>query len=75
MHDLVAICEVQVAAAARERAEIAEQRLAQRAELFQERQQHADNLSQASGMLHALHGSRWSIGGHSVTCHNRTIAS
>lgn len=37
---------LQIAAAARERADMAEQRLAQRAELNQERQQHISNLTQ-----------------------------
>ena len=39
---------LQVAAAARERANIAEQRLVQRAEMMQERQQHAADLMQVS---------------------------
>ncbi len=38
--------EMQVVAAARERAEIAEQRLAQRSDLAQERLQHATDLAQ-----------------------------
>jgi len=42
---------MQVAAAARERAEIAEQRLAQRAELAQERLQHATDLTQVNSTL------------------------
>lgn len=39
---------LQVAAAARERADMAEQRLAQRAELSQERQQHIADLTQVN---------------------------
>lgn len=39
---------LQVAAAARERADMAEQRLAQRAELSQERQQHIADLTQVT---------------------------
>ena len=39
---------LQVAAAARERADIAEQRLAQRAELSQERQQHVAHLTEVN---------------------------
>lgn len=48
---LVCYFEMQVAAAARERAEIAEQRLAQRAELAQERLQHATDLTQVNCTL------------------------
>ncbi len=43
--------EMQVAAAARERAEIAEQRLAQRTDLAQERLQHATDLAQVNCTL------------------------
>ena len=42
---------VQVAAAARERADIAEQRLAQRQELAQHRDQHALEMLQVRDML------------------------
>jgi len=42
---------MQVAAAARERAEIAEQRLAQRTDLAQERLQHATDLAQVNCTL------------------------
>ena len=41
---------MQVAAAARERADMAEQRLAQRAELNQERQQHIADLTQVKSV-------------------------
>jgi len=48
---LVCCSEMQVAAAARERAEIAEQRLAQRTDLAQERLQHATDLAQVKCTL------------------------
>ena len=48
---LVRYSEMQVAAAARERAEIAEQRLAQRTDLAQERLQHATDLTQVNYTL------------------------
>lgn len=48
---LVCFLETQVAAAARERAEIAEQRLAQRTDLAQERLQHATDLAQVKCTL------------------------
>lgn len=48
---LVRYLEAQVAAAARERAEIAEQRLAQRTDLAKERLLHATDLAQVTCTL------------------------
>ena len=48
---LVCFLEMQVAAAARERTEIAEQRLAQRTDLARERLQHATDLAQVNCTL------------------------
>ena len=57
MHDvgLMHLYMIQVAAAARERADIAEQRLSQRLEMAQQRDQHASDLLQVHSCCRSLH--------------------